>query len=135
VKQCSYWPLTRFPRSFGAKTPTGVKDGGTVNDKKEAAWFAVVAGIALLVLVILYQSGEIIAARAMKEGVSIPGVFWISVVACLSLCGLVPYLLKDSQPMEFRIIAILLTAMAPVILIGYLLFSLWRSNEFDVPLI
>lgn len=106
-----------------------------MNDKKEAAWFAVVAGIALLVLVILYQSGEIIAARAVTEGVSIPGVFWISLVACVSLCGLVPYLLKESKPMDFRILAILLTAVAPMILIGYLLFSLWRSNEFDVPLI
>ena len=94
-----------------------------------------VAGIALLVLVILYQSGEIIAARAVTEGVSIPGVYWIAVVACLSLCGLVPYLLKDSDPMDFRIIAILLTAVAPAVLIGYLLFSLWRSGEFDVPLI
>lgn len=106
-----------------------------MNDKKEAAWFAAVSVIAVLVLIILYQSGEIIAARAVTEGVGIPGVFWISAVACLSLCGLVPYLLKDSEPMDFRIIAILLTAVAPAILIGYLLYSLWRSNEFDMPLI
>jgi hypothetical protein len=98
-----------------------------VNDKKEAAWFAVVSVIALLILVILHQSGEIIGARAGMEEVSVPVVYWVFVVACLGLCALVPYLLRESTPLDFKIIAILLTALAPVVLIGFVLFSLWRS--------
>jgi hypothetical protein len=98
-----------------------------VNDKKEAVWFAVVSAIALLVLVILHQSGEIIGARAAVEEASIPIVYWVLVVVCLSLCALVPYLLKESKPLDFKIIATLLTALAPAVLVGFVLFSLWRS--------
>ena len=100
-----------------------------MNDKKEAVWFAVVSVIALLVLVILQQSGEIIGARAAAEEVSIPGVYWALIVVCLSLCALVPYLLKESTPLDFKIIATLLTALAPAVLIGFVLFSLWRSTS------
>ena len=98
-----------------------------MNEKNEAVWFAVVAGIALLVLIILHQSGEIIGAYAAIEEASIPGVYWLFVAICLDLCALVPYLLKESRPMDFKIIAILLTAVAPTVLIGFILFSLWRS--------
>ena len=102
-----------------------------MNDKKEAVWFAVVSIIALLVLVILHLSGEIIGARAGAgaEEVSIPSVYWVFVVVCLSLCALVPYLLKESTPLDFKIIATLLTALAPAVLIGFVLFSLWRSTS------
>ena len=99
-----------------------------MNDKKEAIWFAVVAGIALLVLAILHQSSGVIGAHTGTEEASTPGVYWILVVTCLSLCALVPYLLKDSRPLDFKIIAILLTGVAPAVLIGFVLFSLWRST-------
>ena len=66
-----------------------------MNDKSEAIRFVVVAGIAMLVSV------------------------------CLGLCALVPYLLKDAKPMDLKIIAILLTGIAPGALIGFVLFSLW----------
>jgi amino acid transporter len=100
-----------------------------VNDKKEAAWFAVVACIAMLVLVILYLSGPIIGAHIGMEETSTPGIYWVLVVVCLGLCALVPYLLKDSRPMDFKIIGILLTAVAPAAIIGFILFSLWRSGS------
>ena len=98
-----------------------------MNDKKEAAWFAVISVIAMLVLIILYQSGGTIEAHMGTEETSIPVVYWVLVVVCLGLCALVPFLLKDSTPMDFKIIAILLTAVAPAVLIGFILFSLWRS--------
>ncbi len=98
-----------------------------MNDKKEAAWFAVISVIAMLVLIILYQSGGIIEAHMGTEETSTPVVYWVLVVVCLCLCALVPFLLKDSTPMDFKIIAILLTAVAPAVLIGFILFSLWRS--------
>ena len=98
-----------------------------VNDKKEAIWFAVVSIVALLVLVILHQTGEIVGARTGAEVANIPGVYWMLVVVCLSLCMLVPYLLKDSKSMEFKVIAILLTGLAPTVVVGFALFTLWRS--------
>lgn len=99
-----------------------------MNDKKEAIWFGVVAGIALLVLVILYESSGIIGAQAGTEEASTPGVYWVLVMICLSLCALVPYLLNDSRPLDFKIIAILLTGVAPAVLVGFVLFSVWRST-------
>jgi hypothetical protein len=99
-----------------------------VNDKKEAIWFGVVAVIALLVLIILHQSSGVIGAHTGTEEASTPGVFWVLVVTCLSLCALVPYLLKNSSPLDFKIIAILLTGVVPAILIGFVLFSVWRST-------
>lgn len=98
-----------------------------MNEKKEAVWFAAVAAIAWLVLVILYQSSVIIGAYAGTENASIPGIYWLSVAVCLALCALVPYLLKDSRPIDFKIIAILLTSVAPAIVIVFVLFSLWQS--------
>ncbi len=100
-----------------------------MNDKKEAIWFAVVAGIALLVLVILHQSSGVIGAYTGTKEASTPGVYWVLVVTCLSLCALVPYLLKNSSPLDFKIIAVLLTGVAPAVLIGFVLFSLWRSTS------
>ena len=97
------------------------------NEKKEAIWFGVVAVIALLVLVILHQSGEIVADFMMLEEPSVPVIYWVLIVVCLSLCALVPYLLKDSKEMDFKIIAILLTSVAPIALICFILFSFWRS--------
>ncbi len=99
-----------------------------MNDKKEAIWFGVVAGIAMLVLVILHQSSGFIGAQAGTEEASIPGVYWVLVVTCLSLCALVSYLLKNSSPLDFKIIAVLLTGVAPAVLIGFVLFSVWRST-------
>jgi len=98
-----------------------------MNDKKEAIWFGVVAGIGLLVLIILYQSSGIIGLHAGTGQASNPGIFWVVVVLCLSLCALVPYLLKESTPRDFKIIAILLTSVAPAVLIGFVLFSLWNA--------
>ena len=98
-----------------------------MNDRKEAVWFAVVSVISLLILVILHQTGEIVGARAGAEVASIPSVYWMLVVVCLSLCALVPYLLKDSKSMEFKVIATILTALAPTVVVGFALFSLWRS--------
>ena len=98
-----------------------------MNDKKEAVWFAVISIIALLIVVILHLSSGIIEAHAATQEASTPVVFWVLVVACLGLCALVPYLLKDSSPVEFKIIAILLTAVGPAVVIGFVLFALWRS--------
>lgn len=98
-----------------------------MNDKKEAVWFATVAAIAWLVLVILYQSSQIIGAYAGTGDASIPGTYWLSVAVCLALCALVPYLLKDSKPADFKIIAIVLTSAAPAIVIAFALFSVWRA--------
>ena len=112
---------------LGRQASNEFKGSWTVNDKKEAVWFAVVSVIALLILVILHQSGEIIGARAGLEEVSVPVVYWVVVVSCLGLCALVPYLLRESTPLDFKIIAILLTALAPAILVAFVLFSLWRS--------
>lgn len=98
-----------------------------MNDKNEAVWFAVVSIVALLILVILHQTGGIVGARAGAEVVDIPSVYWMLVVVCLSLCMLIPYLLKDSESMGFKVIAIILTAIAPTVVVGFALFSLWRS--------
>ena len=102
-----------------------------MNEKKEAIWFAVVAAIAVLVLVILYQSSEIIEAHSGAEEAHTPGFYWLLVSVCLGLCALVPYLLNNSRPMDFKIIAILLTAVAPAVLIVFVLFSLWRAASPD----
>jgi Na+/alanine symporter len=99
----------------------------SINDKKEAVWFAAVAIIALLVLIILFQSNNIIEAYEKAGSASIPGTFWLIVGICSSLCALVPYLLKESKPIDFRIIGIVLTGVAPATLIVFVLFSLWRS--------
>lgn len=102
-----------------------------MNEKKEAIWFAVVAAIGVLVLVILYQSSGIIEAYSGAEGAHTPAFYWVLVSLCLGLCALVPYLLSNSKPMDFKIIAILLTAVAPAVVIGFVLFSLWRAASPD----
>jgi len=101
------------------------------NDIREAIWFAVVACIAMLVLVILYQSGPIIGLHAGTDDATTPGVYWFLIAVCLSLCAIVPYLLKNSKPADFKIIAILLTAAAPAAIIAFVLFSLWRATGRD----
>lgn len=119
------------PESDEPMSGPPVESGGLAtqsgNDIKEAIWFAVVACIAMLVLIILYQAGPIIGLHAGTDEATTPAVFWILIVVCLSLCAFVPFLLKNSKPMDFKIIAILLTAVVPAVIIAFLLFSLWRA--------
>lgn len=96
-----------------------------MNDRKEALWFAVVSGIGMLFIIILIESSEAVAAYAETQAGSIPGSYWALVCIFLSLCALVPYLLYNSKPMDFRISAIVLTAIVPAATVVFITLKLW----------
>jgi len=97
-----------------------------MNDKKEAVWFAVLAGIGILFLLLFYVTGRITAAHLATGKSSIPVLYWLLVAIPLLLCALVPILLRGSE-LFFRINAIVLTAVLPAVAIVFLACNLWYA--------
>jgi len=100
-----------------------------VNDHKEALWVVAMAGIGLLFLVILYQMGQVMAAHAETGQARISGTMWASVGTALSLCALIPYLLKDSKGLPFKVIAIVMTSIAPAVTILFIVANLLQLTQ------
>lgn len=97
-----------------------------MNDKKEALWFAVLAGIGMLFLLLFYVTDRITAAHLATGESSIPVLYWLLVAIPLLLCSLVPFLLRGSE-VFFRINAIVLTAILPAVAIVFLACNLWYT--------
>jgi len=103
-----------------------------LNDKnaiREALWVVAMACIALLLIVELYLSSTTMAAHLETGNGIISNSFWVFVAASLSACALVPYLLRDSKPKDFKIIAIVLTAIAPAAAVIFIALNLWRVTH------
>ncbi len=92
---------------------------------REAMWVACMAAIGLLVLLLLHQSGEVMARFAATGRATIPVGPWVVATLSLTLCALIPWLLRDSQPRGFRVLAILFTALVPAALVVFLVANLW----------
>jgi len=92
---------------------------------REAMWVSCMAAIGILVLLLLHLSGKVMARQAALGEATIPTGFWLVVVALLALCALVPWLLRDSQPPSFRVLATLLTALIPAAVTLFLVVNLW----------
>jgi len=97
-----------------------------MNDMKEALWVVAMAGIGMLFVIIFYQSGQVIAEYTEMGEASISGTFWVCVAVALSLCAMVPYLLKDSKGLPFKLIAILLTAITPAVTVVLVVANVWQ---------
>ena len=97
-----------------------------MNDKYEAVWFAVLAGIGMLFLLLFHVTGRITAAHLATGESSIPVLYWLLVAVSLLLCALVPFLLRGSE-LFFRINAIVLTALLPAVAIVFVASNLWCS--------
>jgi hypothetical protein len=92
---------------------------------REALWVACMAAIGLLVLLLLHLSGKImVQVEAAGQAPITPG-FWFVVALTLGLSALIPWLLRDSQPVGFRVLAVLFTALAPALLVLFLVVNLW----------
>lgn len=91
---------------------------------REAMWIACMAAIGLLVLLLLHLSGEVMARFAATGAATIPARFWVAVVVSLALCALIPWLLRDSES-GLRVLATLMTALAPAAVILFLVVNLW----------
>ena len=91
---------------------------------KEGLWIVAVACIGLLFLVLLHQSGGIMAEFSESGKKDIPILFWVLVTIFLTFCISVFVLLKNSKPIEFRITAFLLTGVAPIVAILFIVFNL-----------
>lgn len=98
-------------------------------DIKEALWVTAMAGIGLLFLIVFYQSGQVMSTYAQTGQGEISLVYWLLVAAFLFLCTLVPVLLKDSEPL-FKVIAILLTAIAPAVTMVLVVANLWYLTHW-----
>lgn len=83
------------------------------------------AGIGILFLIILYQSGQVMAAYDESGQGNISVLYWVLVFAILALCALIPILLRDSEPMEFKVLAILFTAIVPVVALAFVVGNVW----------
>jgi len=100
-----------------------------VNDSKEALWVVAMAGIGLLFLVILYQMGQVMAAHAETGQARISETMWAGVAVALSLCAIIPYLLKDSKGLPFKVTAIVMTSITPAVTILFIVANLWHLTQ------
>lgn len=97
-----------------------------MNDKKEAIWLVVVTGIGMLFLIIFQESNTLMTAYTETGEGEISGVLWALTALHLALCALVPYLLSKSEPLDFKISAILLTSVAPAAGTVFVVLNVWH---------
>ena len=100
-----------------------------MNDNKEALWVVAMAGIGLLFLVILYQMGQVMAAYTETGQARISGAMWACVGVALFLCAMIPYLLKDSKGLPFKVTAIVMTSIAPTVTILFIVANLLQLTQ------
>lgn len=94
---------------------------------REGLWVVAMASIGMLLLLLLHQSGQVMAEFEKSGSKSIPVSFWIVSIVYLSASFSIFPLLRSSSPPEFRITAYVLTGAAPIVawlLIGYNLVRL-----------
>lgn len=82
---------------------------------KEALWVVCMASIGLLFVVLLHQSGGIMGEYSRTGNTNIPLSFWALATIYLSLCVSVFILLRESEPIEFKITAFVLTGVVPIV--------------------
>lgn len=97
-----------------------------MNDKKEAIWFVVVTCIGMLFLIIFQESNALMTSYTKTGEGEISAVLWALTALHLALSALVPYLLSKSEPLDFRISAILLTSIAPAAGTVFVVFNVWH---------
>jgi len=91
---------------------------------QEALWVVCMACIGLLFIILLYQSGGIMAEFSKTGDTNIPLLFWMLVTIYISLCVSVFVLLRDSEPAEFKITALILTGVVPIVVIVLIIVKL-----------
>jgi len=96
---------------------------------KEAFWIVAMAAIGLLFIVVMHQSSTVMERVEASGSGTIPGAFWVTVTVALVLCALIPWLVNESREGGVRIIAILLTAVAPAGTILFVAWNLWRVTH------
>lgn len=99
------------------------------NELKEAFWIVAMAAIGLLLIVDLHLSSKVMAVFLEEGRATIPISFWAFLAATLVVCALIPLLLKDSKSMELRVVAVLLTSIAPAIGAILIALNLWQVTH------
>jgi preprotein translocase subunit SecG len=91
---------------------------------KEALWVLSMACIGLLFVVLLHQSGGIMAEFSRSGDSTIPFSFWILVTVLLFFCVSVFVLLKSSESKDFKFTAMLLTGVVPIVAVLFIVINL-----------
>jgi len=96
---------------------------------KEAFWIVAMACIGLLVIVDLHLSSTVMGEYLETGSATIPFSFWAFVALTLAVSAVIPMLLKDSKSMELRVIAVLLTSIAPAVATIFIALNLWQVTH------
>lgn len=96
---------------------------------KEAFWIVAMAVIGLLFIVVMHQSSTVMETVEATGRGTIPGAFWVTVTIALALCALIPWLVSEAREGGVRVIAILLTSVAPAGTILFVAWNLWRVTH------
>jgi len=91
---------------------------------KEALWVVSVSCIGLIFLILLHQSGGVMAECSETGTAKIPLSFWVWVTVYVSFCSSVFILLKESESIEFKIHAFILTGIVPIVAILLIILNL-----------
>lgn len=94
---------------------------------REGLWVVAMASIGLLLLMLLHQSGGVMAEFENSGDKTVPPSFWVLSAIYLGVSLSIFPLLRESSPPEFRITAYILTGLAPIVawlMIGYNLVRL-----------
>lgn len=102
--------------------------GTWLYSKRESVWYVLVFIIPFLTFKIVVATNEAVKKFESTGQFSYPDGYVGTASIALLLCGLVPFLLKNSDP-DFRLGGIILTSVAPGILIGWMWFGMVRFVE------
>ena len=113
--------------SNGKESETGPSK--KVVEIKEAFWFVVTACIGLILLILLHQSGDVMGNFTQSGKKTIPTSFWILATIYLVASISVFPLLKDSKPVEFKVLGCLLTGVVPIVTLLLVVYNLLKLGN------
>ena len=91
---------------------------------KEGLWIVCMSCIGLLFIILLHQSGGIMAEYSETGNTQIPLSFWVLVTIYISLCISVFFLLNESTPIIFKITGCIITGIVPIVTILLIIINL-----------
>ncbi len=107
----------------------GITGPGRSVEIREALWVAAMACMGLLLLVLLHQSSDVMEETAKSGERKIPVSFWVSATSFLVVNISVFPLLKDSRPVGFKLLAYILTGIAPTVVLLFVVLNLLMSGN------